>query len=110
MIREVYAPLNAEERRKKQTVSHHTLITEEDIYFEDKHSKSAKWIVPDKRLDASMSFMIKEREKSQIIKCIEDGFEAYYYPAKHHDIVKTIIKENPEFLEKIKILKYDQLY
>lgn len=110
MIREVYAPLNAEERRKKQTVSHHTLITEEDIYFEDKHSKTAERVVPGKQLSDSMAFMIKEREKSQILKCIEDGFEYYYYPAKHQDIVETIIKENPGFLEKIKILKDDQLY
>ena len=64
MIREVYAPFSAEERRKKQTVSHHTLITEEEIYFDDKHSKSAERINPGKQLNDSISFMIKEIEKS----------------------------------------------
>lgn len=110
MIRKVYAPLSAEERRKKQTVSHHALITEEDIYFEDKHSKSAKRVVPGKRLDESISFMIKEREKAQIMKCIADGYECYYYPAKHEAEIEMIIKENPEFINKIKILKDENFF
>ena len=110
MFREVYAPLSAEERRKKQTVSHHALITEEDIYFEDKHSKTAERVVPGKQLSDSMAFMIKEREKSQIIKCIVDGFKEYYYPAKHLEIIDEIIIENPNIMNKINIVRDEDIF
>lgn len=56
------------------------------------------------------SSMIKEREKSQIIKCIEDGFKEYYYPAKHLEIIDEIIIENPNIMNKINIVRDEDIF
>ena len=105
MIREVYAPLNAEEKRKKQAVNHHSLITEEEIYFDERHSKTAERVKPSEQLNRFTDYARRERELAQIKRCIQNKQENYYYPENYSDVINGIIKSNPELKEKINFVK-----
>ena len=105
MIRQVYAPLNAEEKRKKQAVNHHSLITEEEIYFDERRSKTAERVKPSEQLNRFTDYARRERELAQIKRCIQNKQENYYYPENYSDVINGIIKSNPELKEKINFVE-----
>jgi len=105
MIREVYAPLNAEEKRKKQAVNHHSLITEEEIYFDEKHSESAERVKPSEQLNRTTKYAKREREIAQIKRCIKNKQANYYYPSDYAEIIQSILNHNPEFMKKMNFIE-----
>lgn len=105
MIRQIYAPLSAEEKRKKQAVNHHSLITEEEIYFDEKRSKTANRANPGDQLNRFTQYAKKEREIAQINRCISQGKEKYFYPSDYSDLISEILFENPQLEKQIKFVK-----
>lgn len=101
MIREVYAPLNAEERRIKVSRTLNSLITDKEIVFERQSNSKTNARAGDD-LERRAEEQRKQREIGQIERAIEKGQSIYRYPKYSKPIIEDIEKEHPEFKKQIK--------
>ncbi len=101
MIREVYAPLNAEERRIKVSRTLNSLITDKEIVFERQTDSKINAKAGDE-LEKRAEEQRKQREIGQIERAIGKGQPIYRYPKYSKSLISEINKEHPEFKEKIK--------
>lgn len=99
MIREVYAPLNVEERRINVSRTLNSLITDETMVFESITSEVN--VKAGEELKKEQNASRKKREYGQILRAIEKGQKLYGYPEYLDDLIEEIIKEHKEILYKI---------
>ena len=99
MIREVYAPLNVEERRINVSRTLNSLITDEAMVFESITSEVN--VKAGEELKKEQNSSRKKREYGQILRAIEKGQEIYRYPQYLDDLIEEIKKEHKEIINKI---------
>lgn len=105
MINEVYAKLKKKEQRIKTTKAQQKLITNKEISFTDENIETSKIVIASDELDATIAEGRAERELAQIERAISKQQKVYRYPSDYETIIESIIKDHPELLEKIDIVK-----
>ena len=101
MIREVYAPLNAEEKRIKVSRKLNSLITDKEAVFE-RQGNSKTNAMAGEELEKRAEEKRKQREIGQINRAIGKGQSVYRYPKYSEPLIDEIKKEHPSFEEMIK--------
>lgn len=105
MINEVYAKLEPSEKRKKISNTQKRLITSKEFTYKDEKDERAKVVNVGAEQDAKIKESKTVREVAQIERAISKGKEYYKYPEDYAEIISDILKEHPEFNEKIKFKK-----
>jgi integrase len=101
MIREVYAPLNAEEKRIKVSRKLNSLITDKEAVFE-RQGNSKTNAMAGEELEKRAEEKRKQREIGQINRAIGKGQSVYKYPKYSEPLIDEIKKEHPSFEKMIK--------
>lgn len=111
MIKQVYAPLNVEEKRKKVAQAQQSLISNHQIEFKDV-GKGKKDIMYSKENKKHAIQSRQNREIKQIEKAIKKGRKTYSYVSDemYKLIIDRIKKEHPEFEKQIKFVSIGSIY